>query len=202
MPSIATRVRDNNVRIAQYGAAAHTPVVPLLSASSPIPPPNSNWLPSRGSYPPGVILDSDFSDAVGFPPSSLRSSTLLTPGNNLVTYSSPSAAVAAAQANKVVSGSPQQVTSFSAAEASVSSRAQITATWSAQPNDTNYSFAQIWVTGYHGSKNAQLVASGKSSLVFTLDPTGEQVTLYAVAVSAAGVSVSLSGAPSATVVLH
>ena len=202
MPKIRDLVQANNARVARFGMQAHEPVSPPTPKPSPFPPRNSSWLPSRGSYPPGVILASDFSDAVDTPAGSLRSSTLISPTNVQNTYSSPSAAVAAAQSNKVASGAPQQVTSFSANEVSASSRAKITAKWLPQPNDANYSFAQIWATGYHGTVSAQLVASGKSPLTFTLDPTGEQVKLYAVAVSSAGVSVALSGAPVTTVVLN
>ena len=80
-------------------------------------------------------------------------------------------------------------------------RAQLNVTWSANPTDPNYSFGQVWVLGYHTSKVPQLIASGKSGLAFTLDPTGEQVTVYVVAVSATGVSAALASAPRALVVL-
>ena len=213
MPTIDEAVNANKIYQANLAARpAQAEAAAPVSQVAPMPPVSTkvSLLPSRGVFPPGIANNSADSDLN--PPSSIQSSVPKIPSNlgTLVIATGTSPATQQASAGTTVAptaaaGTPKQVTNLVVTEVPTKLNGQmvavVTATWLPASGDSLYSFAQIWVTGYHSVTGAQLVASGSSPLTFSMDATNETVTFYAVACSASGLKTSTSGAPTASCVL-
>lgn len=68
-----------------------------------------------------------------------------------------------------------------------------------RPADPNFGSARVYIDGYHGNRADVAIAENSySPFIFTVDQTGEQVTLKAAAISAHGISGSTSKSTSVT----
>jgi len=176
------------------GPTPHTSAVPHVHA------------PNRGSYPPNIILHSDFANASAndLNPSRYGRSRVLLPPTKV---KSPTVATQAGPANpaKPATGAPSQVFNVVASELPSKLNGQmvalVTVTWQHLATDANYSYAQIWVKGYHTVSRPQLVASGTTPLSFTMDATSETVSVGVIAVSSSGVTAGQVGVPYGACVL-
>lgn len=102
---------------------------------------------------------------------------------------------------------PKNVYNVSAAQSPIAVQnktvSDITVTFSRNPSDSAFDHVNIWVKGYHGNTNPVLYASSSDSPAnFTLESSGETVTVYVQAASASGVtSAFVTNCPSYTVKL-
>lgn len=102
-------------------------------------------------------------------------------------------------------GIPFILLSLSAVQSPVKEQAQvaslITVSWTQQA-DPNFDHVNIWIVGYHGSSNPQLAAAGSTAPVnFTLDATGETISVYAQTASSVGAAAPILFAAHTTVTL-
>lgn len=128
--------------------------------------------------------------------------------SNLVQKAVTTAAAAApaSTTTTLAAGTPLQLTSISAVESPIKSQgrtfSEVSVSFTRNPSDTNFDSVKIWFTGYEGTTDPQLMAQGTTSpITFLVETTGETVTVYGQAVSAAGLTSDLTTAIHTTVVL-
>lgn len=191
MPSIASRTVSGNIIDAnptdgRPGAPSQALAAPIASSGTTI---------TRGLLPSGTMIPGQ--------------AALQFAGNNgpvptqyLWPVAPVSPVVQKAQLNAtpqqpvpeppVQPGQPREVVSISASSepyktSDATVKCAVSVSFVPYPYDPNCSNVRIWFAGYHGSTTPQLMAEGPTSPVsFLCDPTGENVTVYAEAISNQG----------------
>lgn len=215
MPSIASRA----ISPALAATLATSPTLPPAQTSgapSPDPAPQygfspvGNASPYRGFVPSSDSLDSDIGAAYPLAAKMRRafsSNDSQITEQLLVVESHAFPTSASAGMRTKVLGAPTNVNMVKLAEASYTNStgtfSKITVTFQRNQADQFWGSAEIWVSGYQGSAAPIYITTIQSSpSSFTLNKTGEIVTVTLVSVSTSGVKVPFSQSPSTVVKLN